>query len=205
MTTVAAVLAVAATATDTTSAPEAPKALACIPQDREDKILGLIKSLHHEVKEGCAQVGSALLFEGELAKCASDGYKGLFQQAKILLATADKIRWTTYAGEVGKKIQGVIDSHMTTAREDKAEWDKLSPRLQARNPFPQIVEVPFSDLRPCFTGKDDSTIVVELNRMFPTSLANVAPKGQKEQVWVLKVPFVAAASEEPKSGEQAAA
>ena len=218
MSTIAAVIAVAAAAEapTTTDTPaegakkeEKPAVLPCISAKIREALANNARQRHHLVLQGLLEVGQKPLFNDKFGECVREDYKLLDQQARLLCNQSDDLAWNTYAAEIKAKIQGVVDTHMGLAREDKAEWDKLSPRLQARNPFCDRVEIPFADLKACFSGKEDAHIVVELVKLFPvnekarTGVCNIGTA--KAAVWALKVPFVpapvATVEAAPESGE----
>jgi hypothetical protein len=93
---------------------------------------------------------------------------------------------------VRASIQGVIDTYMVAAQGEKAEYDRLSPGLQAKmGPFPSKVRVPLSDLVGCFPqGTPAAQIVSGVKALSYTV-------GSTGTAFFLEVPFTPTASEAP--------
>lgn len=63
-------------------------------------------------------------------------------------------------------VRGVIASHLDTARQEKAEFDSLSPSLKAKlGAFPTFVYVPVSEVTEVFQGAPEADIVKKLVAM----------------------------------------
>jgi hypothetical protein len=179
--------------------------LPCISQERFDHIFSNFRTLHGHVIEGLREVGVTPKFHDKWDACNGEDYKLLHEQARILIRQRNEHVWTTYAQSVTKAIKAVVDTYMVQARKAKEGLDTLRentpPEMRAFLPtFPSIVKVPMSALIPCFKGKSEAEILVELTKLFPTQVVNGAPKGQKEtKVSDISVtfPFTEAKKETP--------
>lgn len=177
------------------------KSVKVISDVRSEEIVSCFRTLHHKVLLALTECDIAPLFNTDFAKCAPEDYKNLHQQSRVLLSAKRDAAWNAYISDIKIKIQGVLDTHMGLAREDKAEWDNLSERAKARSPWSNTVKVPVSDLLPCFPeGKDLSQVVVELDKLFAGKVA----KG-KDDAFYLSIAFTPAAKVvEPATTEAAA-
>lgn len=134
---------------------------------RNEEILSCFRTLHHITLQALTECEIPALFNTDFAKCVPEDYKILHQQGRALIGAKVKSAWDTYISDIKSKIEGVIDTHMNLAREDKSEWDCLSDRAKGRSPWSNVVKVPVSDLLPCFAeGKALSQVVVELDKLF---------------------------------------
>lgn len=177
VTAIATIAAVAATAAAPVEAPAAEdkgkKARKSISQDIEERILANFRQLHHITLLACTEVGKKPLFNDKFDDCNNEDYKNLHEQARLVIRDAVKVRWENYSDTLAPALKAIVDAHMATAREDKAEWDKLPARMQARCPWSPIVQVSATALKGAFPkGKTDTDIVMELNKLFPGQVGN---------------------------------
>jgi len=165
------------------------KSVKVVSDARSEEILSCFRTLHHKVLQALTECEIPALFNADFAKCAPEDYKLLHQQSRALIGAKAKAAWDTYISDIKEKIQGVIDTHMNLAREDKSEWDCLSDRAKGRSPWSNVVKVPVSDLIPCFAeGKALSEVVAELDKLFSGKVG----KG-KDDSFYLSLAFTPAA------------
>ena len=88
---------------------------------------------------------------------------------------------------------------MVVAREDKEEWDNLSDRAKARNPWSNVIKIPVSDLMPCFPeGKNLAQVVADLDKLCSTR--SKVSKGS-DDLFYLSLPFIEAEVVETPTAE----
>ncbi len=147
---------------------------------REDKIRAAFKVIHHETLMGCAEVGVPVQFSDNFFSCGTSDLKVCHQQARALIETAEKARWETYSVGIKSAIAPIAALAQAAAREDKAAYDTLSPRLQARAPWVNVVEIPLVDLKAAFpTGMEEAHILADLHKLFGKDVRNGGDKADK--------------------------
>lgn len=177
---------------------------------REDKIRAAFKVIHHETLLGCAEVGTPVQFNDNFFSCGTDDLKVCHQQARALISAAEKARWETYSSGLVAAIAPIVQAAQAMAREDKAAWDALAPRLQARAPWVNVVEIPATDLKAAFPeGTEDAHILADLHKLFGKRVVNGGNKADKSVFgdFFLTCAFEATApkAEDPPAAESAPA
>ncbi len=146
-------------------------------------------------------------FNTKFEECGPEDYKNLHQQSRTLLSALRKDKNDKRVAGIRVSVQGVVNTHMETARGEKAQYDAqlaATPETFRKfiTPFPNVVKIPLSDIRACFpTGATDKQVWDDLSYM-GYKVTNLSTTGQ------VIVPFVPAptkeekvAEETPKSGE----
>jgi hypothetical protein len=179
------------------------KSVKVISDARGEEILSIFRTLHGKVLTALQECEVAPQFNTDFAQCGAEDYKNLHQQSRVLISALRKEKNDKRVAGIRVSVQGVVDTHLNRAREEKSQYDAqlaATPENFRKfiTAFPNVVKIPLSDIRACFpTGATDKQVWDDLTYM-GYKVTDLSTKGQ------VIVPFVPAPTKEekaPESGE----
>jgi len=157
-----------------------------------EDLLDLNRTIHHKVKEACAQVGQKPTFAEDFGKCTNEDFKNVHQTLRTLISAKKKAMWEEEVKEIKAGIDSVVATHMENQRVRKARYDAITDR-EFLAPFPTSFNLSFILLKPAFAqGTTPEQMVIRCKELGHT----VVKTGDE---YALKIAFVAAPDSEAKA------
>lgn len=114
---------------------------------RNEELLSIFRTLHGKVMTALQEVGVKPTFNDKFDACTNEDYKGLHEQARILLRAKGKAVFEARIGGIRAGIQGTSETYLNKARAAKAHMDSLPAEVKSFLPaFATTVNVPVSEL-----------------------------------------------------------
>lgn len=181
----------------------AVKSVKVISDARNEEILGIFRTLHGKVLTALQEVGVKPTFNDNFDKCGTEDYKNLHQQSRVLISAHKQAKWEARIAGIRAGVQGVINTHMSTQRKEKADYDAIpAQHRKFLAPFPTAFQVPVSEMVGAWP--QDTSIAVIRKDLEDMGFKVLRVSDDSLAVKVAFVPAKAEVGESaPKSGEVA--
>lgn len=153
---------------NTNAAKNAPKPL--ISEDVETQLMGAYKTILRLMN------GYGETIAPTVEQAGRPEYERAAARGLIALNALQAHRKEQEVAAFRQGVKDAIAPHLDRAREEKAEFDSLSPSLRAKlGAFPTFVLVPLADVAAVFEGASEPDMVKRLNQM--SYKVNKSPNG----------------------------